>query len=523
MSFSSVDRAGRGLTVLGPLAILLATLAALPVFWLGLESLGLAWITPEYSHGPLIPVISFYLFLRELRNHPDTPGGSGGIMEILPGLGVAVLALGLAVVGNIMGVPDIVAYALILWVMALVLIAMGWTRGRRHWAPVLHLVFMLPLPQIVYWNVSTWLQGVSAEVGVAMIGLMGIPVLLEGHVIDLGVYKLQVAEACSGLRYLFPILSFSYLTAILYRGPFAHKLVLFAMAAPVAVLLNALRIGIIGILVDSYGIAQAEGFLHVFEGWVVFGLCLVVLFSTAWLLSCLRRTDGPMLDLDTTGLAAELGRVRGVGNVPVILVLAALSTAGSTTILARSAQEPVIARPAFALLDLEMGRWSGARATLDPQVARVLGADDYLDATLVGVGESAPVQTFVAWYANQNGGSGLHSPTVCLPSAGWEIAEMKKIEIALDGGFTANRALISKGLEQQLVYYWFEQGGTRVTGDWQAKLLALRRSLFDGVGDGAIVRFTTPVISGEEISMADRRILDMMAEALPRLAAHLPR
>ena len=64
---------------------------------------------------------------------------------------------------------------------------------------------------------------------------MGVPVYLDGNIIDLGVYKLQVAEACSGLRYLFPIMSFSYVFAVLYRGPVWHKLVLLALAVPVAV------------------------------------------------------------------------------------------------------------------------------------------------------------------------------------------------------------------------------------------------------------------------------------------------
>ena len=104
------------------------------------------------------------------------------------------------------------------------------------------------------------------------------PVFLDGNVIDLGVYKLMVAEACSGLRYLFPIMSFTYVFAVLYRGPRWHKAVLLLSAVPIAVLMNSFRIGVIGILVDRYGIAQAEGFLHVFEGWVVFLTCIGILF-----------------------------------------------------------------------------------------------------------------------------------------------------------------------------------------------------------------------------------------------------
>ena len=130
------------------------------------------------------------------------------------------------------------------------LVCFGFRRGLVFWPSVLHLVFMLPLPQFLYWKVNTTLQLVSSQIGVKLVALAGVPVYLEGNVIDLGVTLLQVAEACSGLRYLFPIMSFTYVFAVLYRGPLWQKLVLLALAVPVAVMMNAVRIGIIGILVD---------------------------------------------------------------------------------------------------------------------------------------------------------------------------------------------------------------------------------------------------------------------------------
>ena len=143
---------------------------------------------------------------------------------------------------------------------------------------MLHLVFMLPLPQFLYWKINTALQFLSSEIGVAFVRVMDVPVFLDGNVIDLGVYKLMVAEACSGLRYLFPIMSFSYVFAVLYTGARWHKIVLLLSAVPIAVLMNALRIGVIGVLVDRYGIGQAEGFLHFFEGWIIFLSCIAILF-----------------------------------------------------------------------------------------------------------------------------------------------------------------------------------------------------------------------------------------------------
>ena len=80
---------------------------------------------------------------------------------------------------------------------------------------------------------------ISSELGVWFLRLLSVPVFLEGNIIDLGLYKLQVAEACSGLRYLFPIMSFSYVFCMLYSGPRWHKAVLLLSAVPLTVLMNS--------------------------------------------------------------------------------------------------------------------------------------------------------------------------------------------------------------------------------------------------------------------------------------------
>ncbi|MEO0829563.1 MAG: exosortase [Pseudomonadota bacterium] len=215
---------------------------------LGFQELVREWATPEYSHGPLIPLISLYLFLRELRNAPPL---EPVVTDRWPGVLVILFSLVVAVAGNLANIGDIVAYAFIIWTGGVVLTVFGWKRGIRHQLPVVHLIFMLPLPQQIYWKLTIFLQGVSSVLGVEFIKLMGIPVYLEGNIIDLGKMKLQVAEACSGLRYLFPILSFSYLFSILYRGPVWHKAVLLLAAAPITVLMNSFRIGVVGAMVNS--------------------------------------------------------------------------------------------------------------------------------------------------------------------------------------------------------------------------------------------------------------------------------
>ena len=89
---------------------------------------------------------------------------------------------------------------------------------------------------------------------------------------------MQVAEACNGLRYLFPLMSFGFLCAAIYVGSWWHRAIIFFSTIPVTILMNSFRIGVIGVLVENYGIEQAEGFLHYFEGWVVFMVCVGILF-----------------------------------------------------------------------------------------------------------------------------------------------------------------------------------------------------------------------------------------------------
>ena len=216
---------------------------------------------------------------------------------------------------------------------------------------------------------------------------MGVPVYLDGNVIDLGVYKLQVAEACSGLRYLFPIMSFSYVFAVLYRGPVWHKLVLLLSAVPIAVLMNSVRIGIIGVLVDRYGIGQAEGFLHFFEGWVIF-LVLHRHPVPDWPRRCSGSpaTAGRSARRSTSTSPASAASSPGSATIAPsrALIAAALMTAAlSRRLGARAARTPprrcrAIPSALFPLADRRLGRGRRRRSTAN--VEETLGADDYLAA-----------------------------------------------------------------------------------------------------------------------------------------------
>ena len=519
-------RAGLSVNLPGFLLFLVLCAVSVPIFWFGFESLARAWATPEYSHGPIIPLISLYLFLRELRAAPPDDGAP---RRRWPGVLVVALALFIAAFGNLARVPDIVTYAFIIWVGGVVLTVFGWQKGIRHMLPVIHLVFMLPLPQFLYWQMTVFLQGVSSHVGVWIVSALGIPVFLDGNIIDLGPYKLLVAEACSGLRYLFPILSFSYLFSILYRGPLWHKAILLLSAAPIAVMMNSFRIGVIGVLVNFYGIEHAEGFLHFFEGWIIFLACIGILFLMAITLQQLRRESLPLseaIDVDFDGFGGIAARIVGIGASAGMAAAAGLGVLASGLFLTFGLPEgEAIERDSFRLFPRTVGDWSGRAAILEPEIEAVLGADDYVNITYANRGGEV-INLFAAYYVKQTEGSGIHSPEVCLPVGGWEVFSIDPYRVDMSdtdyGVFEVNRAVIQKGEQKQLVYYWFEQRGKRMTNDFAAKMSVLWDGVARGRTDGALVRFTTPVGRGESVELADARLQAMMRESLERLPRFIP-
>jgi exosortase D (VPLPA-CTERM-specific) len=440
------------------------------------------------------------------------------------------VGLGIGLLANIVHLSDVIVYGFILCVGALVLVAMGSRRGLGLWVPVFYLVFMLPLPRFLYWPLSVKLQLLSSKIGVALIAALGIPVYLDGNIIDLGNYTLQVAEACSGLRYLFPLMSFGFLFAVLYKGRPWHKAMLFLSTLPITVLMNSVRIGVIGILVDRYGIAQAQGFLHFFEGWVIFVACVAVLYLEAVLLRRLTRNPQPvhkMLEIDLSGAAGQLRHLRhlqptgGLIFASVVIVLAAI---GWQMMPEWAAIVPK--RDPLVLFPAKIGEWHGQQLVLDPVIEQVLGATDYLNVEYADATTDAGwVNLFIAYYDSLIDG-GIHSPQNCLPAGGWEVSGWSTATTpvkTLSGlPLVVNRAMIQKDGDRDLVYFWFAERGSTLTNDYAAKMATLWDAVTRRRTDGALVRVITPIRKGEDLASADNRLQKFLEIAQPNFSKYIP-
>ena len=168
--------------------------------------------------------------------------------------------------------------------------------------------------------------------------------------------------------------------------------------------------------------------------------------------------------------------------------------------------------------------WRGRPSTLDRRTENYLAVTDYILSDYAK-SDGRWVNLYVAYYASQRTGASPHSPAVCIPGGGWQITNLERTEYrSPDSGisFPLNRAVIARGSDKQLVYYWFEERGMKIANEYWSKLYLLRDALLENRTDGALVRLTTPIYSGETEADADKRLQDFTRIAVPNLDPYLP-
>jgi exosortase D (VPLPA-CTERM-specific) len=481
------------------------------------------WGQEEYNHGYLIPVVAFYLlWLRTTR--ADDVKLSGSWLGVLAVAGSLIAFL----LGELSSIYQIIQYGFLIALFGLVVAAVGWRGFAIVWVPLAYLFFMIPLPEFVYQGLSSQLQLISSELGVAVIRLFGISVFLEGNVIDLGIYQLQVAEACNGLRYLFPLMSFGFLCAAIYNGSWWQRAIIFLSSIPVTILMNSFRIGVIGVLVNAYGIDQAEGFLHYFEGWIVFMACVGILFLEMWLFAKIR---GKKL-MDVFGLdippTETLKLLLPTKLQPQLIASAAVLGLGVVMVFSIQSREVQIPeRESFTTFPLVIGPWAGKDSRIEDQsVLESLAADDYLLAQYRNREDGGMVALWIAYYEEQRKGRAVHSPRACLPGGGWKIESfgLHTLENMGPNGedYTINRSVISQGDMRQLVYFWFVERGRIQTNEYAVKWQIFWDALTLNRTDGALVRLTAFVPDVARIEESEAQLEAFARDLDPKLAYYLP-
>lgn len=267
-------------------AILFYVIYDTALHWLVLND----WEREAYSYCYFIPVIVaglIWLKREELARTPARPSWMG-LLPLLPGLGLYWL-------GELGG--EFLTLYLSMWCVAvgLIWLHLGWAKLKVIAFPLVFALTMFPLPNFLMTKLTFRLQLLASKLGSELIQLLGMPVFVEGNVIQLEYTKLQVVEACSGLNSLISLFVLTLLLTYFFRDHIWKRAVLLLSAVPLAISLNGMRIAMTAVLYKYWGPAVADGFFHSFSGMVMFLASLPLLLAEMWILQQLpprRRKSG---------------------------------------------------------------------------------------------------------------------------------------------------------------------------------------------------------------------------------------
>lgn len=268
------------------LVVLLFGVAVLPA---ALELFELWGERPEYSHGYLMVPAAIWLLWQQRAALRALPTGASVTGALALAFGLTVLLAGMMLTWPVMAV-----YGLVLGAAGLVWALWGPAALRLAIPSLVALALACPLPGRIQEAVTLPLKRTASLLATGLLDLSGIPAALEGNLIHLsGADDLWIADACSGINSLISLLALVVLGALLFRPRVWLVLVLLASCVPIAVLVNALRIWLTGVLSVRVGPEAAQGFFHTFEGFGLFLVAAILLWGWASLLGRLWPDRSP--------------------------------------------------------------------------------------------------------------------------------------------------------------------------------------------------------------------------------------
>jgi exosortase len=232
------------------------------------------WSDPNYGHGFLVPVFAACVLWREHRRWSEVP-----ICASNWGIAILFFALGLLLLGKLGSEHFTERISLLFLIAGIVVFLAGWSALRRAAFPLGYLAFMVPLPAILYYQLTFPLQLLASRLGADGLVALGVPTVREGNLLILPNCTLEVVEVCSGVRSLLSLLAAVVAYVYLFEPSLWKRCFLIAAVVPVVIASNALRLVAAGALSYRYGPGVDSGVAHTALGLVCFvaGLLAILL------------------------------------------------------------------------------------------------------------------------------------------------------------------------------------------------------------------------------------------------------
>lgn len=236
------------------------------------------WQTDSQGQGPLVLLIVLFLFWT--KRHEIFDRSSSGL-DTLIGFFIVFIAISLFLLGSFLEVLFLEVSSQLFFVIAAVLIISGRSALLKLWFPIFFMIFMVPLPGFIVDGLTLPMKIAVSNVAEYILYNMGYPIARDGVILQIGFYKLLVADACAGLHTLISLeaIGLLYLYLIQSKSVF-RNISLAILVVPIAFLANVIRVLTLVLVTFYYGDEVGQGFIHEFSGFVLFMAALVLIIAT---------------------------------------------------------------------------------------------------------------------------------------------------------------------------------------------------------------------------------------------------
>ena len=467
------------------------------------------WNISFYSYAFLIPVVSAYLvWIRRDRVLAIVPQPHYGSGSVLLTLGLLVL-----VIGQTGGINALQQISLLITLPGMILFLFGKSVLKALLLPITFLLFMIPIWEVVTDPLHVPFQAFSANLGVVLLRVVGIPVFQDGVFIHLPNITLEVARACSGVNYLIAVLATSIPLATIVLTDVRKRILLVMLAMIISVFANSLRVALIGVLAYYDLSGDLHGPYHVLHGVFVSLIGYIAIFGGLWALS--RGQQVSHINPSTLGHPErwniEWKQVRTSWMIlAVVLVLAGLFRHVDRSY-------PVVLRQNLSELSLDSTGWTGNEVSF---IEKVEGADKSLSRVYRST-SGGEVRLAVWYFEAQTQGKELVSAgTAKLHSN----AIRSKVRLGTQGEAEVNRVLRREGDKTHMIFFWYDINGHIIAGKHEAKIRTVFDAMIHGRTNGALV-WVAAVLPSEDQAGKDQTLTtltDFLEDFYPVLRQSLP-
>jgi exosortase D (VPLPA-CTERM-specific) len=448
-------------------------------YWAAFFKMSIRWNSGDNNYCYLVVPLFIYL-LYDQRNHFHFKDFSWNMLGIIPVL----FSIGLIMIGELGSVETLLYIGLWGCVIGIMFTLYG-RRIRYLTFPLIILLFIVPLPPFINRILTFQLKLAASSIAVVMLRGTGVSVFREGNIIDLGITQLQVVDACSGLRYLMPLVLLALLVGYFFTKGWWRRGVLLILVVPLSVFFNSLRIWLTGMLTINGYKELADSIFHEFSGWLIFMIAGGILVVAALTLN--RMGSKPeKKPIEDPGWR-PVGPVRPIVLTAVICLMF-ISSGWALREIPSAGNLP--ARTAFKSFPLQVGEWTGRKNYLSKEIMDQLWADDYVSAVFSRKDSRNIIYLFIPFYEYQGTRHTAHAPQSCLLGGGWALFDSRErvVKLNAEDPIKIMTMTLQKGDAKILGSYFFFQRGRVITSPWVNKFYLMWDAFTKRRTDGALVR-----------------------------------